>query len=99
MRQVGSGSQVHTLAWLSCHALAKCFTKKIYFSCNVTYSKFILIGSPILAKDKFFKVMEMELQRPLLVTYWLKETAHHRVTKPLQTVYFKLAGEMHLITI
>ena len=67
--------------------------------CNVTYSKFILIGSPILAKDKFFKVMEMELQRPLLVAYWLKETAHHRVTKPLQTVSFKLAGEMHLITI
>ena len=72
--------------------------KNIFFV-FVTYSKFILIGSPILAKDKFFKVMEMELQRPLLVTYWLKETAHHRVTKPLQTVYFKLAGEMHLITI
>ena len=28
MRQVGRGSQVHTLAWLSCHALAKCFLKK-----------------------------------------------------------------------
>ena len=63
----------------------------------MTYSKFILIGSPILAKDKFFKVMEVELQRPLLVAYWFKQTAHHRVTKPLQTVCIKLARKIHLI--
>ena len=54
-----------------------------------TYPQLILVSSPIAAKNKLLKVVKVEFQRPFLVTDWLEETAHHRVTKSITKTFVK----------
>ena len=54
-------------------------TKKTNMRCmrSEAYPKLILVSSSIVTKDKFLEVVEVKLERPLLVTNRLKETTHH----------------------
>ena len=54
-----------------------------------TYPQLILVSSPIVAKNELLKVVIVEFQRPFLVTDWLEETAHHRVTKSITKTFVK----------